>query len=105
MALTPSATAHRPADSFENMSNDSARRLKMEAVGTGKTVEIIAKGKCRDYPCKVDGWRCPVCTKALSEAYREIIGDYYDSYQQDVEELKTRRRQVHQNIGIEVLST
>ena len=74
--------------------DNSARRLKMEAVGTGKSVEIVAKGKCRDFPCKVDGWRCPVCTKSLSDAYIKIIGEYYDAYQNDVEELKTRRRQV-----------
>ena len=77
--------------------DNDTRRLKMEIIGAGRNVEVVAKGKCRDYPCRADGWRCPVCTKALSEAYRGIIMQNYDSYQNDIEDLKTRRRQVAMN--------
>ncbi len=77
------------------MSVKETRRLKMEVIGTGRMIEVVAKGKCGEYPCRVDGWRCPRCTQALAEAYRSIIVENFDSYQEDVEELKTRKRQVN----------
>ena len=76
------------------MSVKETRRLKMEVVGVGRTIEVVAKGRCGEYPCRADGWRCPRCTQALAEAYRSIIMANFDSYQDDVEELKTRKRQV-----------
>jgi hypothetical protein len=70
------------------------RRLKMEIHGVGRGVEIVARGKCGEYPCRVDGWRCPTCTRAMSEAYKGIIIERFDQYKVDVDELGKRNLQV-----------
>jgi hypothetical protein len=92
--FTRAGRTRRRASPLENFKMESERRLKMELIGTGRNIVVVAKGKCRDFPCRVDGWRCPVCTRAMSEAYQGVITEQFDSYQNDIEELKTRKKQV-----------